>query len=338
MTTKELAEYYAKLLIIQYFKLAKATKTIEAVTTPFLLPQISRQVISFSSQPSSGSFVLAYDEASFPAIAWDDTSAQIQEKLRSIEGFEHVAVAGSIASQSLTILLNGILLPASKLTVATNSMESSTSEPVTVGVSEVDVTLPIAIRDAFNLVGDDLASGVHLDLLGKYIGVRRQVMTRNRNINLSDQDFITLMRMSIIKNNSDSSLYAIDSLLHQFFPGDITVQDFRDMNLLYTISPNVASPDLVEMFLEQDILPRPLGVGTGIITFELLPFGFSELTLPAPSDVDGFGEGVSVSYDLELDDGSTLELDDGSTLVVVPDVNDFEPLTEGGLFAELIEV
>lgn len=151
-----------------------------------------------------------------------------------------------------------------------------------------------AVQDGFNI---DTAVGPQLDILGKYIGLPRNIgdpapadyfgfvdfdLTGNdngfgdyvsnqnptvlfydaayygqRNTNLSDDSYRFMMKLKIVLNSSDSTLYGIQKLLAALLPGLVTVVDNQDMTLSYTI--NVQAPVSTATLLAY--LPKPMGVG-----------------------------------------------------------------------------
>lgn len=265
MTTLEILEYYKNLLILQYKDLPKASATIAATVTPLILPQTSIQVIALSQVPTSGFFTLVYKGTWTSFINYNDTAATIQTYLRAIAGLDSVTVTGSFASQEFTITFDGVPPVAELLEIGTKSLAGILG-PVVFEITETDVTLPIAIQNAYNLSGDNPAVGVQLDVLGKYAGV-----TRNGNgfqgqaITLDDADFLTLIRLAIVTNNSDASLETIQNLLHEFFPNEILITDYLDMRISYRISETIGSADLIEMFVTQQLLPKPMGVQMSVV-------------------------------------------------------------------------
>lgn len=125
------------------------------------------------------------------------------------------------------------------------------------GPTWTDPPLPQAIRDAFNLVsGTTIAGGSQLDLIGKYVGVSRN--------GLSDADFLTLVRLAIIQNSSDSSLAGIQALIAEFFSGQLRVTDNRNMQLSYLVSTALGSLALVKSFVAEGLLPKPAGVSLAL--------------------------------------------------------------------------
>lgn len=326
-STSKLLKYYADLLIMQYVNKPRARGTVKTLAAAAVMAQTPKQQISFAQAPESGSFVLAFGEAVTDSISWNDNAETIQTKIRAIEGLEDIEVGGSIASGSLIVNLEGIEHPTPLLTVFSSTLDTGTPS-----VLEIDETLPIAVQNAFDL---ENAVGAQLDTIGKYAGVIRQAIILDEVVTLDDHDLRNLIRIAVIKNNADSSLATIQQLLFDFFPGDINVVDYGSMFLSYIVSPNVASPNLLNMFLSQDLLPKPMAVGIGLITFKIPYFGYSELTIDPPEHLEGFSEISSIP--LTLDDGSFLELSNG-TVLGINDGGSFSEPEGGGIYSELYGV
>lgn len=146
--------------------------------------------------------------------------------------------------------------------------------------------LPIAVQNAYNLVGDILAEGVQLDVLGKYVGVSRNGNTLSGPVVLDDADFLQLIRLVIIKNNSGSSLATIQSLLAQNFPGQIFVSDNQSMSLSYVLLESLGTSDLLEILTTGGYLPKPMGVGISVTVVPVHDnpfFGFRTYSAPDPT-------------------------------------------------------
>lgn len=78
---------------------------------------------------------------------------------------------------------------------------------------------------------------------------------------LSDGDMALLMRLKIIINTTDNTLYSINNYLMAFFAGGITVVDNKDMTLTYYVSDTVTlDPAVLEPYL-----PKPMGVSTSVV-------------------------------------------------------------------------
>lgn len=117
--------------------------------------------------------------------------------------------------------------------------------------------LPNQVMNAYNL---DTAVGVQLDVLGKYVGVNRSGYGPSGFITLDDTDYRTFIRLGIARNTLGSSLYVIQNFLHQFFEGDIFVFDNKDMQLSYYLNSDDISIELAYLFINEGLLPKPLGV------------------------------------------------------------------------------
>lgn len=294
-TPREIVDSYIGLLIMQYLNKPGASGTINAFVSPLIQPQTSIQTITFSDAPTSGTFVLSYNGVNTAAINWNDSTATIQSKLQAIPALSAVTVIGTIASKILSVTFTGVFAPALYLTVYSNTLFSSSS--ITIAITEIDETLPLAVQNAFNLIaGTAIAQGVQLDTLGKYTGVVRSGLGFTQSITLNDSDFYKLIQMSIVLNYAGSSLSDIQNFLHQFFAGQIYVFDYQNMNMSYIISQEVGSQDLIQMFVTQGLLPVPMGVG---VTIFYPPSAnlFSFRTYELPSN----GEPFNTYEDYHLD-------------------------------------
>lgn len=297
MTTLDLVEYYENLLIIQYFNQSNAEETIGASVAPIIMPQTSIQQISFANTPASGTFKLNYDGVDTAAINWNDSVGTIQTKLQAISGLGSVTVVGSIASLSLTVTFTNVAPPAVLLTIDANSLHDAGSNLVVPTVNELDVILPLAIQNAFALGS---AGGVQLDLLAKYVGVSRNVSTKDGPISLTDNELTTLIRMAILINTSDYTLSSIQSFLATFFPGQILVFDYKNMQMSYMIDSSLGDRNLALAISEEGLLPRPMGVqlastifADGITRF----FGFVTYTIPTQHNNEPFNDYSSYQTD-----------------------------------------
>jgi hypothetical protein len=146
--------------------------------------------------------------------------------------------------------------------------------------------LPNQILNAYNInpALGSVAVGAQLDILGEYIGVERTVNGPNGPVALSDTDFLTLMRFTIIKNTTNSSLAQIVSLLIAFFPNQVFITDSTNMSIEYTIVENLGSANLLYALENGGYLPVPMGVGFSVV---LIPsytnpfFSFSTYSTPS---------------------------------------------------------
>lgn len=163
------------------------------------------------------------------------------------------------------------------------------------GVAEMILS---QIGPAFDL---DTAVGKQLDIIGKYVGVPRNIgpptpveyfgyklaagggnsngytsvfggvnLTgiyyraaggSRQNTDLTDVQYAFVIKLKIVLNSTDNTMYSIQNYIAQFFPGLISVVDNHDMSLTYTVSPDVPLPSSV---LEA-YLPAPMGVGINVV-------------------------------------------------------------------------
>ncbi len=124
--------------------------------------------------------------------------------------------------------------------------------------------LPLAVQDAFGL---ETAVGVQLDVIGKYQGVTRYGYDFSGAVTLTDDDFRQLIKIAIVQNASNGSLASIQSLLALFFPGTIYIFDYKDMRISYFIDSDATSESLAQFFIKQGRLPKPMGVGLGLVLY-----------------------------------------------------------------------
>jgi hypothetical protein len=318
-----LVEYYSNLLVKQYITKAAAVATIETTVAPIIMPQQSVQTITFPLIPTSGSFTLTYDDSgSYITIDWNESTLDIQTAIRSLPpgaitggsaintfqnniiggnagstlfqnilnggdayGFNlnQVLVSGTIAGGVLTVTFVGVVPPAAMLEIGTSSLMSS-GTPVLPIIAETDLTMPLAVQNGYQILGSDLAVGVQLDVIGKYCGVTRTGAGFTTQITLDDSDFVQLIKMAIARNNSGSSLSDIQQEIATFFPdGQLLVFDYANMHMSYMISESVGSFDLVELFVTEGLLPKPMGVQLGVIYAPVIDtfFGMRTYFVPA---------------------------------------------------------
>lgn len=268
-TTKELVEYYVNLLIKQYRDKPKARATIAAQATPIIMPQTTVQEIQFREAPGAGAFVLSYNGVTLSAINWNDSSSTIQTLFRAQPGLDDITVTGAISDLKLVVTFIGVPTVAELFELVSSTLD--TGSPILI---ETDETLPLAVQNGFNLTGDNTAVGVQLDILAKYLGVKRTAAYNQSQITLSDDDFLTLMLFAARRNTMGSSLADIWQLIEDFFPDQISVYDYRNMFMSYFIDSAIGSQDLPRMLLAQDLLPRPMTVGLSVIYAPFNPNSF----------------------------------------------------------------
>jgi len=141
--------------------------------------------------------------------------------------------------------------------------------------------LPLAVQSAFNL---NTAVGNQLDTIGKYVGVTRYGSGLDGSpIILGDADFLSFIKIAIVKNGYSSSLYAIQNFISIYFPGAMLVFDYADMRMSYFLNSGIGSQQLAQIFVTSNILPVPMGVQIGSIIYSpniFTLFGFRTYELP----------------------------------------------------------
>ena len=287
MNTQDIINYYASLLILQYVGLPKASATIKAYANPLIQPVVTTNLISFSAIPDSGTFTLFWGLEETAPIDFDATAEDVRVALSAIPGLEDITVTGDFES-GFTVTFFGVQPVAALLVTGGNTLENG-ANPITITIAETDQTLPLTVQDAFNLIGDEdkLAVGKQLDTIGKYVGVKRTAQGLTSLITLDDADFRTLIKLSIVKNSSGSSLAEIQNILHIFFPGQLLVFDYANMTMNYMLSSGLGSQNLVELFITQGLLPRPMAVQVSVVIYAPTInrfFGFRTYELPASNN------------------------------------------------------
>lgn len=119
--------------------------------------------------------------------------------------------------------------------------------------------LPLQVQNAYNM--DGTAVGVQLDILGKYIGVTRTgYSVKGLPITLNDSDFFILIKMAVLTNNNNSTLASIQAAIAAIFPNELFVFDYKNMRISYLINSGIGNQNLIQLFITEGLLPKPLGV------------------------------------------------------------------------------
>lgn len=117
--------------------------------------------------------------------------------------------------------------------------------------------LPLDIKGAFDL---DSAVGVQLDSIGKYMGASRSGYGFDSFITLTDEDYRKLIKLLIVKNYSDATLYDMKNIINEYFGTSIILFDFKGMRMGYYLDISVGSNNLAQLVVNNGILPAPMGV------------------------------------------------------------------------------
>ena len=112
----------------------------------------------------------------------------------------------------------------------------------------------------------DTAEGNQLDVLGKYIGLSRNVKEKINSpatVILTDEQYRLLLKLKRVSNISYSSTSQIRRALYEIFPNDIRVFDHRTMRMEYQLSTQFN--DLVSVILAEQLLPFPMGLDFDVV-------------------------------------------------------------------------
>lgn len=119
------------------------------------------------------------------------------------------------------------------------------------------------VINGFNLL---TAVGKQLDILGKYIGLSRNVKKEigsPATVILTDDQYRLLLQLKLICNTSYSATSQIRRALFQLFPNDIRVFDDRTMEMEYQLSERFDG--LEQVIIAEELLPFPMGLGFNVI-------------------------------------------------------------------------
>lgn len=210
MSTLDLINYYANLLILQYTGKAKALATVQTLVTPVLMPQ------TIIEQIDGGDALGFFDDL--------------------IDG-----------GGAFTVSFDGVIDGG--------------------GAEQQDETLPFAVQNGFDLIGTNIAIGKQLDILAKFVGVSRSVSGFTHHITLSDTDLLSLIRMAVVQNSSGSSLATIQANVHAVFGNNMLVFDAKNMQMSYYLATAIGSLDLVQAFIVEGLLPKPMGVQVAAVIY-----------------------------------------------------------------------
>lgn len=157
--------------------------------------------------------------------------------------------------------------------------------------------LPLSVLNAFDL---DTATGVQLDLLGSYAGITRRYLLGSTASFLNDDDFRSLIKLAIIVNTSFSSLYKIQSVLFTFFKTDILLFDFKNMRLSYFVDSSIGSIDLIISAIQNNLLPKPMGVQLASVIYALnIDSFFGYVSYEIPTQINASPYNTYEDYELD---------------------------------------
>lgn len=110
---------------------------------------------------------------------------------------------------------------------------------------------------------DDNGNGLttYTNLMANREGIfYRYQFNETSNTSLSDTDYRQVLKLQVIRNSSDHTLYSIQNALHQVYPGVISLTDNADMTMDYAVSSEFP----LSRTLLGEYLPRPMAVGINV--------------------------------------------------------------------------
>lgn len=112
------------------------------------------QHFALSGVPASGTFTLSYLGNPTANINWNDTTSQIQVKVRAVVGLEQAVVTGTLAGQAINISFLGVYGPVSLLTVGGAGLQTSAPAAITITPTTTTVgeTMAQAITRSIGLI------------------------------------------------------------------------------------------------------------------------------------------------------------------------------------------
>lgn len=137
--------------------------------------------------------------------------------------------------------------------------------------------LIISVKNGYNI---DNAVGVQQDIIGKYLGIDRNVPVSPYVLN--DTDYRFYQRLRLIQNNSNHSTKSIVELVYQIFGTDLLFFDRYNMSIAYIFPATVES--LVILAKDLGLLPKPAAVGISVsFTVDINNiFGYKKYGMAAP--------------------------------------------------------
>ncbi len=146
---------YQDLNINQLGTYVQAIDSNTLVTNPGL-SNGETQILNLSGVPASGTFVLNYNGHASAAINWNDNLATITSKIQAVTGLSTVSVAGSLASQSITI--SSITSAQALIYASANSLATSAPAAITFSYNYGFTTklLPDSQKYQFSISGSNI--------------------------------------------------------------------------------------------------------------------------------------------------------------------------------------
>lgn len=142
------------------------------------------------------------------------------------------------------------------------------------------------IQDVKNAYDIETAVGVQLDVIGKYLGIDRNVPVSP--FVLSDTDYRFYQKLKVIQNNSNHSTKSIVELVFQIFGTNLLFYDRYNMTIAYVFPESQKT--LVDLARDIGLLPKPAAVGLSLTyTTDITNiFGYRKYTGTTPPWTIGY--------------------------------------------------
>ncbi len=163
------------------------------------LPAITAvQKVSFSADPTAGSFKLVHGVDTSAAIAFDDVAADVQTALRALTGFSTVTVSGTYAA-GFVITFTGVSGPVTLLTIDDNSLDDTDGNNVEVSV---ETTTPGQAAGSETLS----AAVIRTEGLVQYFGLMMTEVPQQSEMLAAAATVQTLNKMAFFVSSDEASV------------------------------------------------------------------------------------------------------------------------------------
>jgi hypothetical protein len=215
------------------------------------------------------------------------------------------AVTGLLCSQAIADLVPISVRDAFDIETATGPQLDIIGEYV--GVSRL-INVTIA-RDYFTFEDSQNAATTlygftdYSDItLNANVTVYEYVDNSKTSSALIDAEYRILLKLKVLLNISNNSLYDINIIFYDFFGTDITILDQLDMSMSYFVKSTISR--IIGIAKDQNLLPKPMGVLSNVFVVDsistlwaLSNYGSSDnFTLGFSDYVSGFLDAKILGY------------------------------------------
>lgn len=193
-------------------------------------------------------------------------------------------------------------------------------------IAHMDAALkPLVIFELIEAVkngyGIEDSVGVQLDVLGKYIGLDRQLSDGTTTTDMDDTDFRKYLKFKIVKNFSNHSLKSVDDMLMAYFTSTVKAEDNFNMSGTYIIYNDMT---LAKVLKYENLYPKPMGVQIDVLITGSVPFAYDLQIVPGVGG--GWGKVAETVTALTTKAGTKITFKSG----VAVEMKLFDTETPGG--------